>query len=450
MNLLEIIKIAVLGLIGINILVVIHELGHLLCARACGIHVEAFSLGRGLVLWRFKPKNTEYRISLLPLGGYCKLKGEEVLVKALETGQDIADTEEGSFYSAHPVKRILVALSGPFLNFIFAILVFVLLSTFPQYSNETDPKLVVDDTYAEYPAAKAGLKTGDWVISINGAPINYFSDLSKAVFNSDGKSLTFVVVRDGREIAIPVTPKWNENRYMVGVSNWVEPRVESIEKSSFFARAGMTAPFTIKEIEGQPVSYTAQIARILEKQPSVISMTVLETSGLATYKVVPDYTPEGYPDFSKATIKSVLVKSPGLPFPANIEKGFSDTFNQLGMFFTSFKYIPKTPLEQSIGGPIRVLYMTGQTVNYSFASGPYRGIMDSLNFLALISMILFIMNLLPIPPIDGGLIVFFLVELIRRKPLKAKTVYRFQAVGFFLMMGIFLLSFFSDFLYFFK
>ncbi|MEA4860467.1 MAG: site-2 protease family protein, partial [Sphaerochaeta sp.] len=117
-----------IGLVGITVVVVIHEIGHLLAARANGIEVEVFSFGLGPKLWGKRVKGTEFRLSLFPLGGYCRLKGSDDLSQALIHRQrSFTHTEEGSLFSVHPLKRAFTYLSGPIVNLLFSLLIFALL-----------------------------------------------------------------------------------------------------------------------------------------------------------------------------------------------------------------------------------------------------------------------------------------------------------------------------------
>ncbi|MDR2898601.1 MAG: site-2 protease family protein [Spirochaetaceae bacterium] len=118
----------ILGLLGLGVIVFIHELGHFAAARFCGVTVESFSIGWGPVLLRKKIGETEYRLSLVPIGGYCGMKGDKAFQQALEDKLTEIPREEGSFYGVSPFKRILIAFAGPFCNFLFAVLAFTVIA----------------------------------------------------------------------------------------------------------------------------------------------------------------------------------------------------------------------------------------------------------------------------------------------------------------------------------
>ncbi len=203
----------ILGIIGLGIVIFVHETGHFLAAKLSGITVEAFSIGWGKVLFRWKRRETEYRISLLPIGGYCKMKGGDLVQKAWEEKKETIPQEEGSFYTASPLKRIFVSFSGPGFNLVFAFLVFSLIwgigFTTQSYSN----RIVLVSDYGEpgavYPVDRGGFRTGDKIIEIDGTPIRNYSEIKEAVAISPGEELSVLVERNGLEKRLTLIPEKN-------------------------------------------------------------------------------------------------------------------------------------------------------------------------------------------------------------------------------------------------
>ncbi|TVQ19272.1 MAG: RIP metalloprotease RseP, partial [Spirochaetaceae bacterium] len=195
-----------IGLVGLGVVVFIHELGHLLSAKAVGIEVEAFSLGWGRKLAGVSWRGTEYRISVFPLGGYCKMKGEQSYTKAIEQDAKVIDGEPGSFFAARPWRRIVTLFAGPLANLLFAIAILTVV-WWIGFTVETFPNRIVlasefapDSTAtAQTPAAaaadRAGLRTGDTVESINGRVVQTYADLQQIVAQNALKPLEFVVRR---------------------------------------------------------------------------------------------------------------------------------------------------------------------------------------------------------------------------------------------------------------
>ena len=158
-------------LVGLAALIFVHELGHFLAARKCGVIVEKFSIGFGKKLFGTTSQGTEFIIAAIPLGGYVKMKGEEL-------GEET--NEEGSFSAAPPHHRLLIAFAGPLFNFLFALAIYV----FVYMAGVETISPVIGTVRTNSPALEAGLQTGDKVISVNNKPIRFWSELQKKVYNS--------------------------------------------------------------------------------------------------------------------------------------------------------------------------------------------------------------------------------------------------------------------------
>lgn len=189
-----------------GVLIISHEFGHFITARLCGVTVEEFSIGMGPLITQKEKKNTLFSIRALPVGGYCKMKGE-----------DEDDGEEGCFCSVSPFKRILILMSGAIMNFIVAVLIFFILMCITGTTATTQISTFSDNS----PAFNAGIEKGDTIISINEDKITQWSDVSQAV-NSYGGSQCVVTVQknDGSEKTYIITPSYDETsgNYMLGIS----------------------------------------------------------------------------------------------------------------------------------------------------------------------------------------------------------------------------------------
>ncbi|MEC9018560.1 MAG: site-2 protease family protein, partial [Nitrospinota bacterium] len=185
-------------LTGLAALIFVHELGHFLAARKVGVVVEKFALGFGPKILGFTKGGTEYLIAAIPLGGYVKMKGEEV-------GEDEAD-EQGSFSAAPVGHRLAIAFAGPLFNILFAIGIyyFVYLIGVPALSP------VVGTVNEESPALVAGLQTGDRILTIGDEEVFYWEQLQKIVHESPGRSLNFKLERNGNIIDVPIAPVANQ------------------------------------------------------------------------------------------------------------------------------------------------------------------------------------------------------------------------------------------------
>ena len=177
----------ILGILGLGIVVFIHELGHFTAAKIFKVKVLSFSIGWGPVLLRKKIGTTEYRLSAIPLGGYCGMEGETAYQKALEENLPEIPLEEGSLYSVNPIKRILIAVAGPLFNLLFAAIALVIYSSIP-YTYYTTPAQVIlaseyDSQYEKFPAETSGLETGDIIKKIDGKNVSNFDEITNFFFN---------------------------------------------------------------------------------------------------------------------------------------------------------------------------------------------------------------------------------------------------------------------------
>ena len=197
-----------LGLLGLGVVVFFHELGHFIMARAMGVEVDEFSLGWGPRLAGFTRGRTTYRISALPIGGYCRMKGEESYKKAIEEGLDDFPRERGSYFGAPPLKRIAIALGGPFMNIVFAFAVFAAVNGagYEVRSWGTRVVLASDFEPGAYAADAAGLRTGDELIAVNGRALRSFADIQEAIALSADRELVIELERDGQRQSLVARP----------------------------------------------------------------------------------------------------------------------------------------------------------------------------------------------------------------------------------------------------
>ena len=364
----------ILGLLGLSFLVFFHETGHFIAAKIFGVKVEAFSIGMGPVLLHHTFRGTDYRLSLIPMGGYCSMKGEKDFKNAVENDLSVMQTESDSFYGIHPLKRILIAFAGPLFNFIFAIIAFTIIALmgYKYYSAGTVVSMA-DELYENItsPAHESGLETGDEILSIDGNKMNDFSDLAKYISVNPDKDLKITVKRNGEELTFTVH--------------------SLLDKEEMSGKIGIVA-----------------------SKDSIVERE--------------------YPKHSF--------------FPA-VAEGVKKTFELCSISIKSIKILFKgVKVTEAVSGPARITSILGSSMKDGFSQGFKTGIITTLEFLSLISVSLFLTNLLPIPVLDGGLILTALIELFTRKKLKPKTLYRLQLAGAFILVLIFIVAITGDVLYF--
>jgi regulator of sigma E protease len=447
------------GLLGLGIVVFIHELGHFLMAKFVGIDVEVFSVGWGRKLFSYTFKGTEYRLSLLPLGGYCRLKGEDAMKAAWESGSEKMQSEKGTFFGVSPWRRILVAASGPVANFIFAVFAFsavwLIGFSYPTFDNriilESDFPSRPGDTV--YPATQAGLLSGDYIISINGRGIETYRDIQESVAPNPGKRLTVTYRRDGQTGTAEVTPLLNKESGAgrIGVYAWIEPSIEQVRKDSAAFIAGLKSGDRILQVNEEPVHHSLILMKAVHDAKSAPLLITFERNGtIAETRVLPHTDETGRPDIG-VSFRPRLFSSRSVGIVEALQLGIKETRDTLGLTIRSLGLLFQgINLSQAVSGPLRITYYVGEAASRGFSRNISSGITSLLNFLSLLSVALFFMNLLPIPALDGGLILLSLYETVRGKSLNPKFIYRYQYVGIFFIFLLIILSTMSDMFFFFR
>jgi regulator of sigma E protease len=449
----------ILGLVGLGVVVLVHELGHFAAARAMGVEVEAFSIGWGPRIAGFKKGGTEWRFSALPIGGYCKMKGEESFRKALEEKAPEIPREKGSFYGAAPWRRIVIALSGPVANVVFALIVFIAVSTigysFPTYSNRIvllsefdlgSPRL------ASYPADKAGLKSGDRIVSANGRTISDFDDLLEGITLSANKPVSLRIERDGVLYDKTITPMLNKDTGagLMGVTYWADPLVGDVAAGSAAQIAGIAAGDRIVSIDGKSVRHAIEAQTILNSTKPERTKIVVERDGKnLELNVVLSWNAQGKSNLGLSYKTETHAVRGTTNLESAVSAGFSETWSTFDSTFKGLASLFQgVNLLKALSGPARITYMVGQSATEGIQRSSSGGLAMPLNFLAFLSISLFIMNLLPIPALDGGQIVMFVTEGIRRRALRPITIYRYQAIGATFILALFVFVSFGDLLFF--
>lgn len=437
------------GLIGLGFIVFIHELGHFITAKICGVTVESFSIGMGPILLHKTIKGTDYRLSLIPLGGYCGMKGQKDFQVALDEKLESITGDKDSFYGIHPLKRVIIAFSGPFFNFIFAAIAFMIISMIGYSYYTSENKIILaNEVYPEMEsiAEKAGLQTGDKILSVNDKETPYFTDIYEAISISANKKTDLQVQRDSEIFNIEVTPSLNKETGagVLGIVSWTNPLIDSVEKNSIAEKVGLKEQDLILQINDDIIKNTADYNNAIQKYDN-FSMKVLRDNNEIIIENI-ELNPQKEDNTTLGiTFYTEKVKSKTYSFFPAIINGFVEagkttalTFKSLGLLFQG------VDLTKAVSGPLRITVMLGDTAKAGFSAGFSTGIVTVFNFLAIISISLFIMNLLPIPILDGGLILFALIEAITKKQISPKIQYYVQFIGVGLILVLFVFAMFGD------
>jgi regulator of sigma E protease len=340
------------AIIVLGILIFVHELGHFIFAKLFKVGVEKFSLGFGPKLIGKKIGDTEYMISAFPLGGYVKMVGEG-------GGDELSEEESSRSFNGKPAwQRIVIIAAGPLFNLLFAFVVYI--TVFMIGVPITTAK--IGEVVRDKPAAHAGLKAGDTVLSINRQPVAKWADLSRLIVESGGKPLDIEIKRGGQTMLVHVVPEVTTQKNLLG------------DTTSYpIIGVAPSGDYVIKRFG--PVE---SVVRGSEQSWTVVKLTYVVLWKIAT--------------------KSI---------PLN-----------------------------TIGGPIMIAKMAGEQAEAGLAS--------FLFFMALLSVNLGVLNLLPIPILDGGHLLFYSWEFIFRKPVSMKAREVGQQIGLVLLVGLMFLAFYND------
>ena len=428
------------SIIGLGFLVFIHELGHFVLAKANGIKVEVFSLGYGKKLIGFKRGDTWYQISYFPLGGYCKMAGED-----LKEGVTGAPDE---FNSKSPLQKLSVVFAGPFFNYIFGILIFAIIFMFPQthetFSNKIDvlPKLIVNQKTNISPAMQAGLQRGDLIVNIDGHSVTSWDDIRNYIVKGFDTPKSLVIDRNGKITNITVNPILDKDTGMalIGITPFTVPTIRKIEPDSVADNYGLKINDTIALFNGEPVASVNDLMDKLEHTKYKVLTLLVRRDNILIKKQVPITTSdkENLLGISFSP-DSISITNAGHSFfkawGAGFQKANSvivQSAKGLGLLFKG-----KLNARKSMGGPVKILYFASKIAE----TGSF---VAFISFMALLSVLLGFFNLLPIPPIDGSFVLVYLYELITRRKANLKVMEIIQGVGFFLLIALSVLILFND------
>jgi len=413
---------------ALGVIIFVHESGHLIVARAFNVRVLAFSLGFGKRLWGFKRGETDYRISLIPLGGYVKLGGEFA---------DEATDDPRDFVNRPRWQRILVYLAGPAMNILLA---WVLIAIVFMVGISVPPRNlppVVGAVAEGSPAAEAGLAAGDRILTVDGTPIREWQEVQMAVLTAAERPLDITYEREGAHREVTLTPI-KVPRYEFGDAGFWGPGKVSIRDvlaGEPAAEAGFEAEDEILTVAGRAVATQQDFTRYVEQHPGEpVEVEVMRRGATVPLTV----TPKGEPGSAKIGVMigySFYQRYP--PGRAFVESFYynldfvKQTFVVLGKIFTR-----KVKAKSALAGPIEIAAMSGSEAR--------RGFEYLLHLMGFISISIAIVNLLPIPILDGGQTLILLIESVLRRDLSTVVKERLAQVGVVLIFALMLTVIFFD------
>lgn len=423
----------VFAVIIFGLLVFIHEFGHFIIAKKNGVRVVEFSIGMGPTLFSFGKGETKYSLKLLPFGGACQM-----LNKELAGEEEVEMDMEKSFESKSVWSRMAIIFAGPLFNFVLAFLLALVVIGYAGY----DPAVVtyVDEGSA---AEAADLKKGDTILEYDGAGIDLGREiyLEQYINGVTDEEITIVYERDGKEYTTTLKPQYIE-KYMMGIQ-YLNAEGVPIEISEVVAdgpceAAGVKAGDKIKSINGVEIpdieafnAYLEEnpltsetIKLVLDRNGEEIEADVTPSIGLKGYDTGFGYNTARYDASGLETLKYALVE---------VKYQIETVFKSLGMLFTGQLGV------NDFTGPVGIVDAIDSVYEGSQEDGAWYVFLNLANFTILLSANLGVMNLLPIPGLDGGRLVFLIIEAVRGKPVKHEEYINVAGMLLIMLFAVYIL-----------
>ncbi len=420
----------------VGIVIAIHEFGHFIMAKVNGVIVKEFSIGMGPRLLSKDYKGTKYSLKLLPFGGSCQMLGEAE-----------PSDEEGSFNSKSVWKRISIVFAGPFFNFILAFLLSLIILNAIGY----DPCYVtdVDETIAE----ATGLQEGDLIVRYNGHRIHIGRELNLyEVLDGIGEDpVTITFERDGKRQTVTYDPI-HTAKYYIGIYYEVDGSKQGdgpmiltdVVKNGAAAEAGMQKGDRIVLINGMPVLNVKDFVSYIEENPFGDTPVEIGYSRDGETKIV-TITPKFNEMYSLGFSYNVNGRE-RIGFLKTVKYGAVEVNYWIKSVIKSLGYLLRGKASrQDIGGPVRVVSEMSDVMETSYKTdGVFYAFLNLLNWTILLSANLGVMNLLPIPALDGGRLLIYLIEIIRGKRMSPEKEGLINFIGFVLLMILMVFILFND------
>lgn len=434
-------------LLSLSFLVAVHEMGHLLAAKYFGMRVEQFSIGFPPKIWSFKRGETEYALSAIPLGGYVKISG--MIDESLDTEAMKLPAQPWEFRAKPAWQRLIVMLGGIFVNVVVGVMIFIGITYVYGDTYHLKDSINNNGGFFVGPVGEAiGLKTGDKIVKVNNQDFEYYEDILKpeTLLSTNG---TYTVERDGKQIDLPIPAdfiqKFNKK---TSPSNFLSPRIPAVvgqvEKKSIAGRI-LKPGDHIVEINGAPISYmdevNAQVKLLKNDSTSAksdsISIKVSRAGEILSFKEffrdqkiigIAASFPKEFMDQAERRITYGFLES--------IPKGTERAFTTLAVQVKAFGRMITGALspKESLSGPIGIMQAFGNEWDWS----------RFWSLTGVLSLVLAFMNLLPIPALDGGHVMFLSYEIISRRKPSDKFLETAQKVGMVFLLTLMVFIFAND------
>lgn len=423
-------------LLGLSILVGVHEFGHLIAAKAFGMRVEKYSIGFPPKIWGFQYGETEYSFGAIPLGGFVKISG--MIDESLDTESLSNEPEEWEFRAKPAWQRLIVMMGGIIVNVITGIIIFIFLV----YSNGSSylPKeeLNKHGIVAYDLGQEIGLKTGDVILKVNGSDYDRFADLrSMDVFFSDHPTYTVQRQDSVFEVKFPegFLNKLTDKRYKDLFIDFRYPyEVGQVITGSAAAEGGLLTGDKIITINNEPTQYFDQLKQTLNNNKDQKVVATVRRADDSTETLTFNVGEDGTIGFQPSPLLNFMHDeySFSQAIPIGTGQAFSVVWGTIMGFGKIFS--GEVEVSKSLSGPVRIAQMFGGTWNWN----------KFWNMTGLLSMVLAFMNFLPIPALDGGHVVFLTYEIVSGQKPSDKFLENAQKVGMVILLSLMAFAFIND------
>ncbi len=419
-------------IVVLGVLVFVHELGHFVVAKFFGVGVERFSIGYPPKMFGFRRGETEYCVSWIPLGGYVKMSGEA-------PGEELASPDDPKMFGNRPpLQRAGIIMAGPLMNLLLAFIlmpmVFMIGMNLPRFMEE---RVEVGWIVPDSPADRAGLLKGDTVLGINDRETETWGEFFESAASIYDGDASIRVMRNGKEVSLLLDVELLKEGESLGFMPPMEPVVGSLAPGFPAQDAGIQKGDRVLSVGGLQVGDWNEMARIIHASPGKpITIQVHRNGKTMALEVTPRQEPESGRGLVGISPESETVTRK-YPFTEAVKKGFERNVQLLGLTFgfiidlVTFKASIKM-----LGGPIMIFQVTGEAAR--------TGLVEFIAFMAFLSLQLGILNLFPIPVLDGGHIVFLGIEGVIGRPLEPRYREMAQRVGFLLLILLILVVSYND------
>jgi regulator of sigma E protease len=407
--------------ITIGILVLVHELGHFAAAKLFGMRVDRFSIGFPPRAFGKKIGETDYCISWIPIGGYVKIAG--MIDESFDTAHLQASPQPWEFRSKPVWQRMIVLAAGVFMNLLLAVAIF----WFIIYSEGklTRPVTTIGYVVPQSAAEKAGLQVGDKILTVNGEPVKQWDDIEASIYGDQmGNDIVLDVERAGTSLTLSIPrssiPDLSDERFGIFPTGLVAG-VARVEPGKPAAQIGLKPGDVIRAINGKPVSFGSLSVIMKSYASQEITLTWTRGSEQLSASVIP--TAEGRIGIALDPVYEGPVERIRFTVFGALRESVRDIVNMTGLFIKNIYSIiaGRVSFEKSVGGPLKIAQLATRSAEL--------GLVSFLTIVAWLSLSLAILNLLPFPALDGGHLMFLMIETVTRREIPNKVKLVIQQVG---------------------